>query len=167
MPVAGFSGYEVSNLGRVRSWKGPGGKQLSPVAEPKILRSTPNSKGYPVNVFVRPDGSKLTRTLHVVVAAHFHGPCPADHECSHLNGIRTDCRAANLAWESHRRNMGRTIEHGTSGVGTKNGRAKLSSAQADAVRPRRDNGESLSGIAREYGVSTSTIWQIYHRKNWK
>ena len=125
-----------------------------------------NAKGYPVNVFLRADGSRRTHTLHVVVATLFRGPCPAYLECSHLNGTRTDCRADNLAWESHRRNMGRTIEHGTSGVGIRNGRAKLSLEQAASVRPRHESGESLSKIAREYGVSVSTIWQIFHGKNW-
>ncbi len=166
-PVVGFDGYEVSSLGRVRSWRGPGGKQLRAVVEPKILKSSPNSKGYPVNVFMKDDGQRHTRTLHVIVATHFHGPCPAGHECSHLDGVRTNCRADNLAWEIHKRNMERTIDHGTSGVGTKNGRAKLTVEQAAAVIPRRDGGESLSAIAREYGVSVSTIWQIYHGKNWK
>jgi LysM repeat protein len=63
--------------------------------------------------------------------------------------------------------MERTIDHGTNGAGTRNGRAKLSAEQAAAVRPRRDAGESLSSISREYGVSVQTIWQIYHGKNWK
>jgi LysM repeat protein len=63
--------------------------------------------------------------------------------------------------------MERTIYHGTSGVGAKNGRAKLTLEQATAVIPRRDSGESLSSIAREYGVTVSTIWQIYHKKNWR
>lgn len=166
-PVADFTGYEVSNMGRVRSWRGPGGKQIKPVTEPKILKSPPNTKGYPVNVFLKPDGSRHTKTLHVVIATTFHGPCPAGHECSHLDGIRVNCRASNLAWEVHKRNMERTIDHGTNGAGTRNGRAKLTAAQAEAVVPRRNTGESLSSIAREYGVSVSTVWQIYHGKNWK
>ena len=166
-PVEGFDGYEVSNLGRVRSWRGPGGKKLREVTEPKILKSSPNSKGYPVNVFMKGGGARHTRTLHVVVATHFHGPRPRDHECSHLDGVKMNCRADNLVWEMHKRNMERTVEHGTNGAGTRNGRAKLTSEQAAAVTPRRDNGESLSSIAREYGVSVSTVWQIYHKKNWR
>lgn len=60
--VIDFDGYEVSNFGRARSW-GPGGKQLLPVLEPKILRSSPNSKGYPVNVFMKTGGKRHTRTI--------------------------------------------------------------------------------------------------------
>jgi hypothetical protein len=165
-PIMEFEGYEVSSLGRVRSWRGPGGKQLRPVTAPKILRSSPNSKGYPVNVFMQ-GGHRHTRTLHVIVATHFHGPCPDGYECSHLDGVRANCRADNLAWERHKRNMERTIDHGTNGAGIRNGRAKLTLEQAAAVIPRRNNGESLSSIAREYGVTVTTIWQIYHKKNWR
>ena len=167
VPLSDFPDYEVSSLGRVRSWKGPGGRASARSREPKILRSPANSKGYPVNVFLSASGKRHTKTLHVLIATAFHGPCPRGFECSHLNGIRADCRAKNLRWESHKRNMERTVEHGTSGAGSRNGRAKLSQAQADEIRPRRDAGESLSSIARDFGVSVSAIWQIYHGKNWR
>lgn len=46
------------------------------------------------------------------------------------------------------------------------GRRSLSEADAKAIRRRVANGERQSDLAREYGVSTSTIWLRVHRQHY-
>lgn len=161
-----YPDYEISNLGRVKSFKNHGGPGVKNSDGSKILKSSPNSKGYLVNGFVK-DGRRKTRTLHTVVASLFHGPCPKGFECSHLDGNRQNCKASNLQWEPHRSNMYRQVGHETDPAGTRNGRRKLTLEQVSSVTVRRAAGESLSAIGRDYGVSPQTIFQIYHGKSWK
>lgn len=103
-PVAGADGrYEVSDQGRVRSLLG---------RSPRVLRLNPNSNGYlTVNIY---SGSqpRRRRSVHQLVAEAFIGPHPPDTDVRHLNGIKTDCRAVNLAYGTRSQNMLDAVQHG-------------------------------------------------------
>lgn len=45
--------------------------------------------------------------------------------------------------------------------------AKLTNAQAERLRQRHKDGLSLSALAREYGVSTTTVMRIVRREVWR
>lgn len=83
LPVVGFPGYEVSDLGNVR---GSRGWILKPALGNGYLR---------VNLFGEKKKSAL---VHRIVAEAFLGPCPAGKEVDHRNDIRTDNRAVNLQY---------------------------------------------------------------------
>lgn len=103
-PIPGYEGrYEVSNLGRVRSFlKGKNGALLKP-----WLRN-----GYPaVNLFA-PSGDRKFM-VHRLVLEAFVGPPRGGHECRHLNGNPLDARLANLKWGTHAENMRDQVAHGT------------------------------------------------------
>lgn len=92
--------YEVSNLGRVRSWakRHPLHK---PVTEPRLLRPGIASNGYPTVCFGRGD----TRSVHVLVAAAFLGPIPAGQEVRHKDDDRANPRATNLEYGTRQDNV--------------------------------------------------------------
>lgn len=98
--VEGFPDYEVSSEGRIRF----NGDVLNPPL---------NSNGY-LRLAMVPEGGgrKVRRYVHQLVAVAFHGPRPAGKEVRHLNGQPLDCRAVNLAWDTHRRNMLDIVDHG-------------------------------------------------------
>jgi DNA invertase Pin-like site-specific DNA recombinase len=50
--------------------------------------------------------------------------------------------------------------------GTANGCAKLTPEQVQVIRRRRDGGERLDDIGRDYGVSRDAVWRIGKRLNW-
>jgi hypothetical protein len=50
--------------------------------------------------------------------------------------------------------------------GERNGRAKLTMQIVQDIRGRQTTGESLAALAREYGVTRTTVWSIIHRKTW-
>jgi len=87
LPITGLEGYEVSNLGRVRSPK-------------KILKLyTRNKYGH------QRIGIKNRRyEVHRLVLETFSGPCPEGMECMHLNGIADDNRVENLRWGTRSEN---------------------------------------------------------------
>lgn len=166
--IKGFPGYEVSDRGRLRSFRGPGsrwGHRGSTTA--KILRSSPNSKGYLVNVLLQDDGSRHTKHLHRIVIEHFGPPQPENTECSHRDGNKANCAATNLLWETHRRNMGRQVEHGTNPAGERNPKAKLTLEQVEVIRSRRESGEVYRTIAEDFRVTISAVYQICTGENWR
>lgn len=162
-PVEDFPGYEVSSLGRVS------GKRVS------FLRPA-TVGGYP-SVTLHAPGRRRTFKLHVLVCAAFHGPRPPGCEAAHLNGVRADCRAGNLAWASPAENARHKREHKTWPAGEANPATKITAAQARAIRteydalPRRTCGRVPRGarveIAGRYGVSRWLVTKIANRSLWR
>lgn len=104
-PVVGFSGYMVSDEGRVYShWS------------QSYLRPGIASNGYPTVVL----GRGNSRTVHSLVAEAFLGPCPAGMEVRHRDGVRTNPRRSNLRYGTRGDNVRDAIEHGTRDAGTPN-----------------------------------------------
>jgi NUMOD4 motif len=103
--------YEVSNLGRVRSYRSKQkGKRLTKPTNllGGIWRS--NASGYlpyPYMILVNKDGKKIFRKIGVLVLETFVGPRPEKYTMSHLNGKCDDSRLVNLRWESHQDNCDR------------------------------------------------------------
>lgn len=90
-PIAGAGRYEVSNLGRVRSFVG---------GTPRLLALTYNHKGYAKVDLWRDGGSgRQTAYVHRLVALAFIGDPPtADHVVDHvLPGSRVNA-LSNLRW---------------------------------------------------------------------
>lgn len=94
-PVDGYPGYEVSSLGRVRSWRTHRG-----VPGPRILKPGRGSKGYLV---VRLAGA--AQKVHRLVAEAFLGPMPDGLQTRHLDSNNQNNAAANLAYGTQLENM--------------------------------------------------------------
>ena len=107
-PIAGFPGYEVSDMGNVRShrvWRGQPG--------PRILRKLNGNRGYYTVALSDPDGKKVKPTIHSLVMAAFVGKRPEDMQVRHLNGDAHDNRLENLAYGTSAENYGDMFLHGT------------------------------------------------------
>lgn len=113
--IEGFSYYEVSSLGRVRSLD-------------KIVRRSHGSWGVfrgrilkvgrtntYHHVSLMRDGCKVIKTVHRLVAEHF---CPGKAlglEVNHRNLNKSDNRASNLEWVQHRQNLQHAAINGVLG----------------------------------------------------
>ncbi len=98
--------YEVSNLGRVRSWTSTRNKTL---ATPTIKKPT-LVEGYPV-VSLSVDGKSRVRYTHRLVLEAFVGPRNGDSkQCRHLDGRRNNSRLSNLAWGTAQENANDRME---------------------------------------------------------
>ncbi len=161
--VPGYDGrYEVSSLGRVRSWvkSGPGGHRRS---EPLIM--TPfEEEGY-FHIFLR-DGKKVTRYgVHRLLALAFLGPPPTkDHLACHEDGVPSNNVVGNIRWDTQVGNQADRLRHGTDVRGTKQVTAKLNEKQVLEIRVR--SGENQRALASEFGVSQAQIQRIITRKAW-
>lgn len=140
-PVVGAEGrYEVSDRGRVRSLLG---------RAPRLLTLKPNSNGYlTVNIY---SGSRprRRRSVHQLVAEAFIGPHPPDTDVRHLNGVKTDCRAANLAYGTRSQNMLDAVQHGAC-VNANKTHCGVCGTQYDAANTYRrpDGGRECRRCAR-------------------
>lgn len=97
--IPGYDGmYQVSDEGRVRSWKrhaGRPGKRNEPV----ILKQTPDSPGY-LRVSLWNDGVRKMGVIHRLVPELFI-PNPENKEyINHLDGNKFNNNASNLRWST-------------------------------------------------------------------
>lgn len=163
-PVPGFGGYEVSDLGRVRSWLVPGCVWASR-KEPRVLKLGSGRGGYS-RVGLCRRGKRHPRSVHQLVMEAFVGPCPDGQEVAHRNGVRTDNRLANLRYATRPNNNADRILHGTTPRGERNPRNHLAEDQVREIRARLVQGARRAQLAEDYGVSYSAIKHIANRTSW-
>lgn len=97
--IDGFPDYEVSNLGRVCSFKGK---------YPKILKLGEDSCGYPI-VGICNGGKQVTKRVHRLVAEAFVPNPENKPEVNHIDEDKSNNMVDNLEWVTHREN----VNHGT------------------------------------------------------
>lgn len=97
-----FPDYEISNDGRLRRLTA--GSNTKAGALIRVTMSSGQS-AYPKYGLTVPDGRRLTRNAHILVAAEFLEPMPADKPLVlHRDDNRMNCRSENLKWGSHPEN---------------------------------------------------------------
>jgi len=168
--VPGFPGYEVSNRGQVRSFKGrsPGGYKAAgwelKSSPQRILKQRIN-KGY-CKVALSIEGKLFNISTHRLVLLAFIGPCPPEMEACHNDGDRTNNHLCNLRWDTKRSNWGDRHNHGTATLGEKNGLSKLTKGQVVRMRELYSEGFSQDRIGEMFSVSQHAVHNIICRKTW-
>ncbi len=150
----GCPGYDVSNLGRIRSNRG-------------VLR--PNySQEYPY-VTIHGGGKRRTVRIHTLICEAFHGPRPTPaHEVAHEDGIPANVSSDNLRWSTRSANMADKNKHGTAQIGDRNGNVILND---DLIRQIRATYQfrkfGLVRTARKFGIGKRTVHQIINGETWR
>lgn len=161
--IRGAPGYQVSDEGRVRTLDryvlGRDGR--SELHSGRVLKPQRMKNGY-LEVYISLGGKRTHRTIHSLVAEAFLGERPKGFDVMHHNGCREDNRVSNLSYGSRSHNL-----HSTYSYGGKQANGKLSLEDVDDVRGRLRKGESVSDIARRYGVNISTICHVRDGKSFK
>lgn len=167
-PVVGFEGlYSVSNLGRVKSEpRFRAGKSCSLVPVAGRILALPKTKDGYLSARLCTGVAKRHRyaRVHVLVLEAYLGPRPLGHDACHNNGDPSDNRLSNLRWDTKQSNAADRLLHGTDCKGAKNGSAKLTEMDASSILGDK---RPCSHIAKEYGVSRSTISMLKRRTTWK
>lgn len=120
LPVVGVKGYEVSDMGRVRSVDrmvtqlSRHGTMTSRKLKGRILKPgrTKMVNGQPGYFFVKVPGN-ITLLIHRAVLEAHVGPCPPGmRDGCHKDDNRDDNRLVNLEWGTHAANQAQAVEHG-------------------------------------------------------
>lgn len=172
-PCARFPQFEVSEYGDLRAifasrYRAIGQRvpaYISPVG------------GY--IIYSIPDATGTYRSVHAyrLVAEAFLGPPPAaDYEVAHRGGSKLSAYWRDLRWSTRVDNHADRVLHGTAPKGRKNGRAKLTDAQALEARkafreikkkPRRSARKELLALAAKYDITENALYMLGDGYTWK
>lgn len=158
--IDGFEHYEVSNLGRVRSWRHRyKGRRQSP----KVLKQFKVGK-YLAVILCRGVREHAKRYVHQLVLETFVGPRPEGMEVRHGPGGRYDNSLGNLCWGTHAENM---ADLPRDGIQPSRWLQALSDEQAAEAKRRIRQGEMSKVIANDLGVSPMTICRLRRGETYK
>lgn len=176
-PIPDALGYEISATGQVRSVdRCQDGRSLRGVQ----LKPSPLGNGY-LGVKITTDSGRRTVRIHRLVCLVFHGEPPTPkHEGRHLNGIKTDNRAENLAWGTKSENALDAVRHGQNANARKThcpkGHEYITQRLTDdrtrrrcaecVRRPRRVRLPKLCSITGCERKNHSRGWCSIHYKHW-
>jgi hypothetical protein len=130
-PIEGYSKYEVSNHGQVRSVR--------------VLQQYKTEKGYRKIELVDDHGVSRKKAVHHLVVDAFMKDVPSDHDVHHIDGDRDNNSLGNLAcisMEDHRK------IHGRPGINPE---------EAEALVVLRKSGMSRSQISAETNIPLSAV----------
>lgn len=166
-PIPDYDGYEVSDLGRIRSWwqKGVGNYRRE---TPKLLCGSVRSGDNPyLRVTLTVRGVKSTEAVHLLVITSFRGPAPDGMWALHNDGNSFNNELSNLRWGTPEENAKDRAAHGRTLFGERNHKAKLDPIQVDEIRSRYVRGQvRQADLAADYGVTQETISSIVRGASW-
>lgn len=102
--IKGYEGlYQVSNLGRVKSFR-VGGKKNLFISEGILLNSGNSGNGYSIVVLTKKN-TKKTHLVHRLVAKQFIKNEEYKSQVNHIDGDKLNNRLDNLEWNTRSENM--------------------------------------------------------------
>ena len=145
-------GYEVSNLGRVRSVDRTvllGGKRQGEIRKLKgrILRLGRHPSGH-LTVLL---GAGRTYSVHILVAEAFIGPCPIGCEVLHWDGIPHNCCLDNLRYGTRADNLKDMVFQG---------KRNLTVEQIRQIRIELQFGKTQREVAQQFNVRREVVGAI-------
>ncbi|WP_375292174.1 NUMOD4 motif-containing HNH endonuclease [Sphingomonas melonis] len=168
-PVAGFDGYEVSNLGRVRSYRSLNGR--GPLkSEPHILKPSKFAGKKYLRYGLQAPGGMVSKRAHHLVLETFVGPRPPGCDGLHADDDQTNNALSNLRWGTHADNVEDKIRNGKQIKGSEVHRAVIDEVAAARIKAKLANDNSrgsVARIAREENVSRTVVSSIKFNKTWK
>ena len=157
--IKDFPKYEISNLGRIRSY-------IIPWKDPRILAGILTFAGYR-SIKLCEQERRSVFYIHRLVLEAFIGPCPSNCETNHKNGIKTDNRVENLEWITRSENTKHAFRIDLkTNKGIMGSKAKLRDEDVLEIRRLARHGARGVTIARMYKVTSATVYDIVKYKSW-
>lgn len=173
-PVASFAGYEISNQGRLRSFRQKGGNKHDlrtrsynrPLNRTfRILSPANNGKGY-LYYYLYRGGVRHMCSAHRLVAHAFLAPQMGRDVVNHKNNVSTDNRIDNLEWATHKENSLHAKQIGVWTRGEMIGRSRFVDADILRIRELCASGVPQVSVAQQYNCGASAIGSIVRRRTW-
>lgn len=168
--VAGFTGYEISSHGRVRTYRPANGR--GPLLnKPREVKAKPISgKPYLKVTLTNNAGLQVSKKVHILVLENFVGKRPSiEYEGRHLDGNSFNNHLHNLKWGTTQENADDRLAHGTQVRGEQVAISKLNPEQVQEIKsaiPKWKKGMA-SEFAKKFGVGRTAITNIRDGKTWR
>ena len=166
--IDGYEGfYQVSNYGRVRSFKtrGISGKKKK---TPAIKKDNPDKDGYP-QFGLSHNGKYYSHKAHRLVAKAFIPNPENKSQVNHIDGDKTNNRSSNLEWATRSENMSHSYDNGFH-VGQKGElryNSKLTKESVLEIRNAYNLGcFTHQEIADAYSISRQLATGVINNKRW-
>ena len=156
--IPNYEGYQVSNLGRVKSlkrfrkWKNG---SLVPLKE-RILKPGINKYGY-YQVGLCKNSIKKNYYVHRLVYEAFNGPIPEGLQVNHINETKTDNRLSNLNLMTCKENLNYGTRNERAGKVLKNGKKSKPVLQFTLEDILIKEYPSIRQVERETGFNQACI----------
>jgi len=161
--IPGYDGwYDVSNLGRVRSWCSPG-RVARRTDSPRIRAQRAVAKGYMTCQLKAGPGRKSRYVAHLVMEA-FVGPRPEGMVVCHNDGNVKNNSLSNLRYATPAENEADKDLHGTRHRGEESPASKLTEVQVREIHAAKGSHRSIGAA---YGIEQTTVTQIKNGETWK
>jgi len=162
-PVENFPGYEISNLGNVRSYK----RRYWLKDFPRILQPETDKDGYRRVLLCR-QKERIHFFIHHLVLEAFIGPRPSDYYISnHKDGIKANNKYSNLEWTTPSENMKHAFRLGLQTLkGIMNTGAKLRDEEVLEMRRLAKLGVKRKVLAQMFKIHEMHVGNIVRRKSW-
>lgn len=151
-PVPSYPGYFAGEDGHVYR----NGTLRKPIS---------NGRGY-LRIKTSINNVQKDAYVHRMVCEAYHGPCPPDHECRHLDGSRSNNVPSNLEWATKAVNEADKVRHGTLNWGERNGLSVLTEETVTIARARAAAGEQVKQIATDLGIAANVLANAVRGKTW-
>lgn len=156
--IAGFSDYQVSTHGRVRTWSKDRKKPL-------VMKTTLSDSGYP-QLSLYGNGVPVRKIVSRLVAEAFHRRTGCRDQVNHIDGNKLNNQFTNLEWTTARENTDHALANNLVPRGERCGKAKLRNQDIWAIRRCRTEGFSYSRLAKKFGISISHVGAIIKKQVW-
>jgi len=161
--IKNHRGYEVSNLGQVRSMWPDRGSKAAPL-EPKIIIGGFDQRGYRL-VGLKPEtlisGHRIkTRRVHRLVAETFIPNPNQLPQVNHKDGDKLNNRADNLEWISNADNATHAANNNLYAAGLQSGMGKWPDSMARSVKCLLDGGVRPVDVSRVLGVPMGSLYWL-------
>lgn len=150
--------YEISDLGRVRSWYN---NKWGRLQSPRIKKPSNNGVGY---WWIKVSEQAPKMYIHRLVARAFLGD--SDLQVNHINGNPSDNRLCNLEYVTHSVNMKHAVLVLGKNRGEQVASSKLTEQDVRSIKRRLATGEMQKHIAADFNVYQSTISDIATGRQW-
>jgi hypothetical protein len=170
--VEGYEGiYQVSNLGDVRSLPRTENSNVGKRKRSGKTLSLRNNKGYKT-VMLCKDRKQTSAYVHRLVAKAFLSNPENKPDVNHLDGNKSNNKLENLEWctESENLNHAYITKLHIPKSGESHGRAVLTEKDVKEIRERyirRSRTNGTGALAKEYGVTQATIYDVVANRSWK
>lgn len=164
--IPGFDGYEVSDLGNVRSVDRLvlGGKWGKEQRKGKLLKQGKDSYGY-LHVGLSKDKKTTTKKVHRLVLLAFVGESKL--QVNHKDSNRTNNHLSNLEYVTATQNVQHSIQSGNAKrKGEGNPNARLKADDVVNMRQLKTIGWTYKSIGEMYGMDYRNVARIVTGKQW-